>query len=386
MIKKISIFGSTGSIGTNTIDIILKSPSGTFQVLALTANNNYELLAYQAKATNAKMVVIYNESCYNQLKALLYDTNITVASGMSGMLEACNLGNDLVVAGIVGSAGLVTTYNSIINGANIALANKESLVCAGDIMIDAARMYKVKLIPTDSEHSAIFQVLRPHHQDSIEKITLTASGGPFRTFTKAQLNNVTVTQAINHPKWNMGPKISTDCATMVNKGLEIIEAHYLFNILADKIEVLIHPQSIIHSLLTYKDGSSLAQLGNADMRIPISYALFWPQRSKTAIAPYLDLVQVGPLEFELPNHQLFPALNICRQALKAGNAHTIMLNASNEVAIDNFLKNKIMFIDIVTIIEKMLTHVKSFNISSIEQVISYDQECRIKTQELINVL
>jgi 1-deoxy-D-xylulose-5-phosphate reductoisomerase len=384
--KKISIFGSTGSVGTNTIDIILKSPSDDFQVLALTANNNYQLLAHQAKATNAKMAVIYNELHYKQLKALLQNTDIKVAAGINGMIEACNLGSDLVVAGIVGSAGLITTYNSIINGSDVALVNKESLVCAGQIMINAAEVHKVKLIPTDSEHSAIFQVFEPHNKDTIEKIILTASGGPFRIFTKEQLKNVTIEQAISHPKWKMGPKISVDCATMINKGLEIIEAHYLFNMPEDKIEVLIHPQSIIHSLVTYKDGSSLAQLGNADMRVPISYALYWPKRSNTTIAACLDLTQVGSLQFEQPNHQLFPALNICRQALKAGSAHTIMLNASNEVAVDNFLQKKIRFVDIVVLIEKMLSEVQGFNVSTIEQITNYDQECRIKTQELINTL
>jgi 1-deoxy-D-xylulose-5-phosphate reductoisomerase len=384
--KKISIFGSTGSIGTNSLDVILKSPKNDFKVLALTANNNYELLAKQAVTTNAQMAVIYNEAHYKPLKTLLQHTKIEVTTGIEGMLAACDLNNDLIVAGIVGSAGLRTTYQSITKGADVALANKESLVCAGKIMTDAAKKHNVNLIPTDSEHNAIFQVLERRNQDSIEKIILTASGGPFRTFNQKQLENVTVKQAVAHPKWKMGPKISADCATLMNKGLEIIEAHYLFDMPTDKIEVLIHPQSIIHSLVSYKDGSSLAQLGNADMRIPISYALYWPKRSNNVIAELLDLAKISTLQFEHPNHQLFPALNLCRKALSAGNAYTIMLNASNEIAIDNFLQNKIRFIDIVTIVEQMLERTIDTNITTIEQVINFDQECRIKTQELIKLL
>ena len=384
--QKISLFGSTGSIGTNTIDVILKSPPGDFEVLALSANNNYELLAQQAIATNAKMVVIQEEAHYQKLKTLLQHTKTIVASGEKGMTEACNLGADLAVAGIVGSAGLKTTYDSIVNGTNIALVNKESLVCAGKIMTDAAHKHKVSLIPTDSEHNAIFQVLEQKNLDNIEKIILTASGGPFRTFTKEQLKDVTVEQAITHPKWKMGPKISTDCATMVNKGLEIIEAHYLFNLPQNKIEVVIHPQSVVHGIVSYKDGSSLAQLGNADMRIPITYALYWPKRSNTIIAKPLDVTEMGALEFMKPNYDLFPALNICRKALDEGSAATIMLNASNESAVESFLNRKIKFTDIVTIVEKMLAKSQSVAINDITQVIDYDLECRAKTQELIQNL
>ncbi len=384
--KKISLFGSTGSIGTNTIDVILKSPPGDFEVLALSANNNYELLAQQAIATNAKMAVIQEDAHYQKLKTLLQHTKTVVVSGEKGMIEACNLGADLAVAGIVGSAGLRTTYHSIINGANIALVNKESLVCAGKIITDAAQKYQVNLIPTDSEHNAIFQVLEQKNLDNIEKIILTASGGPFRTFTKEQLKDVTVEQAINHPKWKMGPKISTDCATMINKGLEIIEAHYLFNLPQSKIEVVIHPQSVVHGIVSYKDGSNLAQLGNADMRIPIAHALYWPKRSNTVIAKPLDVTEMGALEFMKPNYKLFPALNICRKALDEGSASTIMLNASNEIAVESFLSQKIKFTDIVMIIEKMLEKSQNFEINDITQVINYDLECRIKTQELIQNL
>ena len=381
--KKISIFGSTGSIGTSTIDVVVRSPAADFKILALTANNNFKLLAQQAIAVKAELAVIANQAHYRDLKDLLAHTNIKVAAGASGMDEACVMGNDLVVAGIVGSAGLRTVYNSIISGADIALVNKESLVCAGAIMTEAAKKHKVNLIPTDSEHSAIFQVLERENLDAIEKIILTASGGPFRNFTAKQLEHVTVEQAINHPKWKMGPKISADCATMVNKGLEIIEAHYLFEMPAEKIEVLIHPQSIVHSIVAYKDGSSLAQMGNADMRIPISYALYYPKRSKSYIAETLDLARIGELQFTNPDRKLFPALNICRQALASGAAHTIMLNASNEIAIENFLQGKIRFIDIVGVIEAMLAQTKDADIASIEQVIEYDLTCREMTREYL---
>lgn len=384
--KKISLFGSTGSIGTNTIDVILKSPQEDFEILALSANDNYELLAQQAIATNAKMAVIQNNEHYQKLKTLLQHSKTIAASGEKGMIEACNLGADLAVAGIVGSAGLKTTYHSIINGSNIALVNKESLVCAGKIITDAAQKHKVNLIPTDSEHNAIYQVLEQKNLENIKNITLTASGGPFRTFTKEQLKDITVEQAINHPKWKMGPKISTDCATMVNKGLEIIEAHYLFNMPQNKIDVLIHPQSVVHGIVSYKDGSSLVQMGNADMRIPITYALYWPKRSNNIIANQLDLTNVDALEFMKPDHELFPALNICRKALDAGNASTIMLNASNEIAVESFLNKKIKFTDIVTIIEKMLEKSQNIIINDISQVIELDLEYRAKTQELIQSL
>jgi 1-deoxy-D-xylulose-5-phosphate reductoisomerase len=384
--KKISLFGSTGSIGINTIDVILKSPPGTFEVLALSANNNYELLARQAIATKAKMAIIQESAHYQKLKTLLQHTKTIVAAGEKGMSEACNLNADLAVAGIVGSAGLKTTYASIINGANIALVNKESLVCAGKIMTDAAHKSKINLIPTDSEHNAIFQVLEQKNLDNVEKIILTASGGPFRTFTKDQLKDVTVKQAINHPKWKMGPKISTDCATMMNKGLEIIEAYHLFNLPQSKIDVVIHPQSIVHGIVSYKDGSSLAQLGNADMRIPITCALYWPERSNNIIAEPLDVTKTGALEFMNPNYELFPALNICRKALDDGSASTIMLNASNEIAVESFLNQQIKFIDILMIVEKMLDKSHNFEINDITQVIEYDRECRIKTKELIKNL
>ena len=384
--KKISLFGSTGSIGTNTIDVILKSTPGDFEVLALSANNNYELLAQQAIATNAKMAVIQEEAHYQKLKTLLQHTKIIVAAGEKGMAEACNLGADLAVAGIVGSAGLKTTYISIINGANIALVNKESLVCAGKIMTDAAHKHKVSLIPTDSEHNAIFQILEQKNLDSVEKIILTASGGPFRAFTKDQLKDVTVEQTINHPKWKMGPKISTDCATMVNKGLEIIEAHYLFNLPQNKIEVVIHPQSVVHGIVAYKDGSSLAQLGNTDMRIPITCALYWPNRSNNIVVKPLDVTKMETLEFMKPNYELFPTLNICRKALDEGSAATIMLNASNEIAVESFLNQRIKFTDIVVIVEKMLEKSHNLEINDITQVIEYDLECQLRTKELIKNL
>lgn len=378
--KRISIFGSTGSIGTNSLDIVQKSPAGDFEVLALTAGSNFRLLAEQAIQSKAKLAVIADDSLYLDLKEALARTGIKVASGQNGMKEASAMNNDLIIAGIVGAAGLRTTYDSIVNGADIALVNKESLVCAGKIMIDAAKKYNSNLIPTDSEHSAIFQCLEQTNKNAIDSITLTASGGPFRLFTSDQLNNITPAQAINHPKWKMGPKISADCATMMNKGLEIIEAHHLFDISEKKIKVLIHPESIIHSLVNYIDGSSLAQLGNADMRIPISYALYWPKRSQTYIAEKLDLVKIGNLSFLEPDHIKFPALNICRNALRAGTCHSIMLNASNEIALEYFLQEKIKFTEIIYTIQQMLDRTTEQSISTIEEVIEFDIECRRNTE------
>lgn len=381
--KKISIFGSTGSIGKSSVDIVCKCPKDDFAVQALVANNNYKLLAEQAKQVNAKLAVINNEALYGELKNELLGTNIKVAAGPSGISEAACMNNDLVVAGIVGAAGLRSTYDAIRNGSNIALVNKESLVCAGNLMIDAAKKHNVDIVPTDSEHSAIFQCLERQNANTVDSITITASGGPFLRFSKERLANVTPEEAINHPRWKMGPKISADCANMMNKGLEVIEAHYLFQIDAKKINILIHPESVIHSIVNYIDGSSIAQLGCADMRIPISYALYWPSRSVTPIAKKLDLAEISRLNFELPDYDRFPALKYCYEALAASPCHTIMLNASNEIALEYFLQGKIKFTQIVDIVACMLEKVEMCELNDIDEVIQFDQLCRIKTLEYL---
>jgi 1-deoxy-D-xylulose-5-phosphate reductoisomerase len=383
MKKKITIFGSTGSIGRNTIDIISKSPE-KYQVIGLFANNNYQLLAEQAILLKAQHVCIYNEQYYTALQDLLSGHNIKIHTGETGIVELCSKKNDLVVAAIVGAAGLISTYHAIINGSNIALANKESLVCAGNLMIDAAKKHKVKLLPTDSEHNAIFQIFDEANRSQITKIILTASGGPFLNIPIEEMDNILPEQAIKHPNWNMGKKITVDSATMVNKGLELIEAYYLFDFPVEKLDVLIHPQSIIHSMVCYKDGSTLAQLGNPDMRTPISYALDWPNRPDKEIVKPLDLIKIGQLTFLSCDIKKFPAVQICKELIKEHGNSKIIFNAANELAVENFLNNKIRFTDINKINEKMIEYRSSKNINSIEEVIAIDKEYRIKTQEYID--
>lgn len=373
--KKISIFGVTGSIGASSIDVIQKSPANQFEVMGLSAHSNYQKLAEYAINTNAKLAVITNERFYYELKSLLSGTDVKAAAGNDGIQEICGFDNDLVIAAVVGSAGLYSTYQAIKSGTNIALANKESLVCGGNIIIQECIKNKIKLIPVDSEHNAIFQVLDIHNLDAVSSITLTASGGPFRNYTFNQLEKVTVREALNHPNWNMGQKITIDSASLFNKGLELIEAHHLFNMPIDKIEVLIHPESIIHSMVNYKDGSTLAQLGKHDMRIPITHALYWPKRYRdTNIIENLDFSSLAQLSFATPDYKKFPSLNLCKDAIKIGGTAPIILNASNEVAVDLFLKNKIKFTNIFQIVEKCISNYSHHSISSISEIIRLDSQ------------
>ena len=383
MKKTITIFGSTGSIGKSTINIIQNSPE-KYDVLGLTARHNYKLLAEQAISLNAKYVCIAEEKYLGDLKNLLSGEKIKVLAGVSGLCEIADLGSKLVVAAIVGSAGLLATFKSIQAGSDIALANKESLVCAGKLFINEAKKHRVKLLPTDSEHNAIFQVFEESNRDQIEKITLTASGGPFLNMPIEQLKTVTPEQATKHPNWNMGKKITVDCSNMVNKGLEIIEAHYLFNMPAEQIEVLIHPQSIIHSMVTYKDGSTLAQLGPPDMRTPISYTMDWPKRPEKSLVAKLDLAKIGHLTFQECDIKRFPAVKICKDSLALADDAKIILNAANEIAVENFLENKINYTSITKIIEKMMSSQKISSSNSIEEIIKKDSEYRTKTQEYID--
>ena len=384
--KKVSIFGATGSIGINTLDVISKSPKDKFKVLGLSAHHNYKKLAECAIKSNAELAVIADEAHYKNLKSLLAGTSIKVAAGASGMQEICDLDNDLIVAAIVGSAGLVSTYNAIKKGVNVALANKESLVCGGEFIKKACIKSKAQIIPVDSEHNAIFQVLEQHNKTAIDKILLTASGGPFQQYTTAQLSNVTKEQALNHPNWKMGNKITIDSATLFNKGLELIEAHYLFDMPMKKIEIVIHPESIIHSMVNYQDGSTLAQLANHDMKVPITHALYWPERynASTKIVENLDFTKLKQLNFTKPDYKKFPSLNLCRESIKIGKTAPIMLNASNEVAVDLFLNNKIKFIDIFKIVEHMLSIYLHHSVDSIEDVVALDEQFKIQTHEFCN--
>lgn len=383
MTKKISIFGSTGSIGEQALDVISKSHPGTFEILALTANLNIAKLAKQVHAFKPKFVAINDSTKHKELKAELGSTGTKILFGEEGAAEVASLDNDQVVAGISGSAGLRSTYLALKKGSDVLFANKESLVCAGNLLKDTAKKSGAKLIPLDSEHNAIFQVMESENSNSITKIILTASGGPFRRYTREKLKGITPEQALKHPNWVMGKKVTIDSATLFNKGLEIIEAYYFFDIPLERIDVVVHPESIIHSMVQYADGSTLAQLGNHDMRIPICHGLYWPDRYEgDAIVKNLDFAKLKSLTFEDPNHELFPSLNICREAMKLGKTFPLALNAANEIAVEYFLQNRISFLDIFKIVEKSLEKHKPKNVSSLEDIINLDKESRIEARTI----
>lgn len=351
-----------------------------FEVEALTAHNNVGQLIEQANVLRPKLAVIANDTHYQTLKNALAGTDIEVASGDEAVCAAAEQHTDWVMAAIVGAAGLKATMAAIRQGATVALANKECLVCAGELMMQACQKHGATLLPVDSEHNAIFQVLNFTQAEQIEKITLTASGGPFRGKTRNELTAITPKQAVAHPNWDMGAKISVDSATMMNKGLEMIEAYHLFPVSAEQIAVIVHPESIIHSLVHYRDGSVLAQLGMPDMRIPIAYTLAWPERMKIN-TPGLNLAEIGNVRFEMPDENTFPALRLARKALKHGGAAPIILNAANEIAVDLFLKEKVKFLDITHIVETTLEKSDMPTISSIDDVIACDGMARRIAQE-----
>lgn len=373
MKKRVTILGSTGSIGKSTISLILDNPD-KFEVVALTANANAQALAVQAHILKPQYVALADESKIPQLRELLPDTKII------SVQEAAEVEADIVIAAIVGIAGLLPAMAAIKKGRVVGLANKESMVCAGKILIDEAKRSGAKIIPIDSEHNAVFQVLNPNQ--SVEKVTLTASGGPFLNYTAEQLKTVTREQAIAHPKWSMGAKISVDSATMMNKGLELIEAHYLFDLSSDKLDVVIHPQSIIHSLVTYDDGASLAQLSCPDMRVPISYVLSYPERL-TNSTKRLDLAEVGSLTFLKPDLEKFPCLRLAMDALDASPAHQIALNAANEVAVEEFLQGNIKFMQISQMVEGVLERDMP-QIKTLEDVLALDAEVRASLVKISN--
>ncbi len=382
--KRLTVLGSTGSIGKNTLDLIRQFP-GDFEVVALTGNKNVKLLIKQAREFLPKLVVIADTALYEELKEGLADTDILVGSGHSSLKDAAELNSDIVMAGIVGIAGLAPTLAAIKRGGIVALANKECLVCAGQLFTDEVSTSGATLIPVDSEHNAIFQVFDFEQNSLVESLTLTASGGPFLNTSLSDMASVTPNQAKTHPNWKMGAKISIDSATMMNKGLELIEAYYLFPVEENQINIIIHPQSVIHSLVNYKDGSVLAQLGNPDMRTPISYALAWPERMETSINK-LDLAKIGNLTFQAPDYEKFPAINISRNCLKGGGALPIILNAANEIAVDAFLKKRIGFLDIIKVVEEALSKTHYGNLSAIEDIYSCDKESREKTSEILSNL
>jgi 1-deoxy-D-xylulose-5-phosphate reductoisomerase len=374
MKRRIAILGATGSIGKSTLDLIERSPE-RFEVVALTAGTDVDGLADAARRTGAKLAAIAEESCFGALKEKLEGTGCRPTAGVSGLEEAATGDSDWVMAAIVGSAGLVPTMAAIGAGKTVALANKEALVTAGSLMIEAASRAGSTLLPVDSEHNAIFQCLAGSSVENVSRLVLTASGGPFRETPLERMRGATPAQAVAHPRWSMGAKISVDSATLMNKGLELIEAHHLFGLPSDRIEVVVHPQSIVHSLVEFVDGSLLAQLGSADMRIPIAYTLAWPERMPTP-ADRLSLADIGRLDFERPDLERFPALGLARQALEQGGAAPVILNAANEVAVDAFLKGRIGFCDISAAVEESLAQANFAPPQSVEEVVALDREIR----------
>jgi 1-deoxy-D-xylulose-5-phosphate reductoisomerase len=374
MRKRIAILGATGSIGKSTLDLIERSPE-RFEVIALTAKTDVDALAGAARRTRAKLAVIADESCFGALKAKLEGTGCRPAAGIDGLQEAATGDSDWVMAAIVGCAGLVPTMAAIHAGKTVALANKEALVTAGSLMIDAASHAGATLLPVDSEHNAIFQCLAGSNVDDVSRLVLTASGGPFRELPLDRMRTASPAEAVAHPRWSMGAKISVDSATLMNKGLELIEAHHLFGLPSGRIDIVVHPQSIVHSLVEFVDGSLLAQLGSADVRIPIAYTLAWPERMATP-AQRLSLADIGRLDFEAPDFDRFPALRLAREALEQGGAAPIVLNAANEVAVEAFLNGRIGFCDISRAVEDMLAEGNERAPLSVEEVVALDREIR----------
>jgi len=355
--RRISVLGATGSVGRSTLDLVARvrerDGDDACPIESLAAGSNVAALAELARQFHPKFAVVADPERLGELKEALAGSGVEVGAGPNAVIEAAERPADWVMAAIVGAAGLAPTLAAARRGADVALANKEALVCAGDLLTEAVRAGGGALLPVDSEHNAIFQVLDRTRMERVEKLILTASGGPFRGWTRARMEGVTPEQAVAHPVWSMGAKISVDSATLMNKGLEVIEAHHLFGVESARIEVLVHPQSIIHSLVAYVDGSVLAQLGTPDMRVPIAHTLAWPDRMETP-AERLDLAAVGSLTFEPPDEATFPALRLARTALEAGGGAPAALNAANEIAVSRFLDRRIGFLDIPRVVEHVL--------------------------------
>lgn len=379
--RHVTILGSTGSVGCNTVDLITRNPDA-YVVEALTARGNVERLIEQSLKLRPRLAVIADETHYAALKAGLAGTNVAVAAGQDALNEAAGLPADWVMSAIVGAAGLAPTLTAVKRGATVGLANKETLVCAGDIVLREVQRNGATLLPVDSEHSAIFQVFDFENAAAVDRIILTASGGPFLRHNLAAMANVTPAQAVAHPNWDMGAKISVDSATMMNKGLELIEAYYLFPVPEERIEIIVHPQSVVHSMVAYTDGSVLAQMGMPDMRTPISYALAWPRRAASPAAR-LDLAKVGALTFEAPDPVRFPALRLAREALQAGRGAPTVLNAANEVAVRGFLNGQIAFLDITRIVERTLETMQPMPAETLDDICHIDSLARHEAERLM---
>ena len=383
--RSVTILGSTGSIGCSTLDLIERDRD-RFDLVALTAHKNVAKLIEQARCLTPQLAVIADATLYEDLKAGLEGTGIEVGAGRDAVVEAALRPADWVMAGIVGAAGLAPTLAAVRRGASVALANKECLVSAGPIFLTEVARSRATLLPVDSEHNAIFQVLEMDRLDAVDRIILTASGGPFRTSSMAEMAAATPEQAVAHPRWDMGAKISVDSATLMNKGLELIEAHYLFPVGPERLDVIIHPESIIHSMVAYVDGSVLAQLGAPDMRTPISYALAWPRRMATP-STRLDLAAVAKLTFEAPDPGRFPALRLAREALAAGGAAPTILNAANEIAVSSFLDRRLGFLRIAETVEEVLTELapRTGQPSSLDDIYEIDRLTRIRAEEVVHL-
>jgi 1-deoxy-D-xylulose-5-phosphate reductoisomerase len=379
--RSITVLGATGSIGASTLDLIRRE-RGEWRVVALTANGNVAELARLAREFGAEIAVCGDEGCLPALREALAGSGIAAAGGAGALVEAAARPVDMTVAAIVGCAGLAPVMAAVERGGTIALANKEALVAAGEVLLAAVERHGATLLPTDSEHNAIFQCLQGGRIADVRSITLTASGGPFRTWTRAQLDAATPAQAVAHPNWDMGAKISVDSATMMNKGLEFIEAYHLFPVGLDKLRIVVHPQSVVHSMVEYRDGSTLAQLGPSDMRVPIASCLAYPARMDTPCAP-LDLPALGQLTFEATDEERFPATRLAREAAHAGGAAPAVLNAANEVAVARFLAGQLSFTRIAAVVAETLNRYSPPAPHALDAVLAVDAEARARATEML---
>jgi 1-deoxy-D-xylulose-5-phosphate reductoisomerase len=380
--KKIVILGSTGSIGVTALRVIRQNPE-KYKVVGLTAGRNVRLLLRQIAEFKPKAVAVLQEKDKEWLKSEVQDQFIEVYSGEEGFVKVATIAeSDIVISSIMGAAGLIPTFSAIKAGKDIALANKETMVMAGPIVVEEVKKRGVFIIPVDSEHSAIFQSIQGHPKDDIKRVILTASGGPFKDASLEEMANVTPEQALKHPNWKMGKKITIDSATMMNKGLEVIEARWLFDIPVDKIDILVHPQSIVHSMVEYKDGSIIAQLGVPDMSIPISYALSYPHHVENDL-PSLELDKIKVLSFEKPDLKRFKCIRLAYEAIKIGGSMPAVMNGANEVAVEAFLRKEIGFLDIPDIIERVMSVHEPFPVDSIASVMEADRWARQKAEDII---
>jgi len=382
MTRTLTLLGATGSIGASTLDLV-RHNRAQWQVEVMTAHCSAAELAALAIEFGAKLAVVGDETCLPELREALGSSGIAAAGGRSALIEAASRPVDMTVAAIVGCAGLAPVMAAVERGGTIALANKEALVSAGEVLMEAVALHGATLLPTDSEHNAIFQCLAAGRMEDVAKITLTASGGPLRTWSAERLHAATPAEAVKHPNWSMGAKISVDSATMMNKGLEYIEAYHLFPVGLEKLSIVVHPQSVIHSMIEFRDRSTLAQLGPSDMRVPIASCLAWPQRMDTPLGP-LDLAAIGELTFFPPDEERFPATRLAREAIRAGGSAPAILNAANEVAVAAFLAGQIRFTHIAALVEETLARSNDApRPASLEEVLAVDQSARLQARSLL---